>query len=91
MPFPPMESAFVMSCCTAHDTVYTVAPSFTRFGHDTKIIHFIGSIKPWQHRYLKDVDAVILYPGTYAAQNAAQDYIRRWWQVYTSLEQVRGG
>ena len=62
-----------------------------RFGHNIKIIHFIGSIKPWQHRYLKEVDAVILQPGTYAAQNAAQDYIRRWWQVYTSLEQqVRG-
>ena len=55
-----------------------------------KIIHFIGSIKPWQHRYLRELDSVILYPGTYSSQNVAQDYIKRWWQVYTSLEQVGG-
>ena len=53
-----------------------------------KIIHFIGAVKPWQHRYLRDVDAVILYPGTYASEHAAQDFIKRWWQVFCSTEQV---
>lgn len=65
--------------------------SHFRFGRSIKIVHFIGSIKPWQHRYLPAVDAVILYPGTYAAQNAAHDYIKRWWQVYSSLEEVCAG
>lgn len=51
-------------------------------------MHFIGAVKPWQHRYLQEVDAVILHPGSYSAQNVAQDYIKRWWQVYTSLEKV---
>lgn len=66
---------------------------FSRFGHDAKIVHFIGVVKPWQHRYLPEVDAVILFPGTYAAEHAAMDYIRRWWRVFNSVEQVgeRGG
>lgn len=59
-----------------------------RFGHDVKIVHFIGPIKPWQHRYLSEVDTVILHPGTYASQNAAQDYIKRWWQVFTAAQKV---
>lgn len=59
-----------------------------RFGRNAKIIHFIGPVKPWQHRYLREVDSVILSPGTYSSQNVAQDFIRRWWQVYCSTEQV---
>ncbi len=62
--------------------------SSSRFSHNIKIIHFIGAMKPWQHKYLPEVDAVILEPGSYASQNAAQDYLKRWWQVYTSLQQV---
>lgn len=69
------------------NVTYGYAPAFHRFGQNVRIIHFIGSVKPWQHRYLREVDAVILYPGTYASQNTAQDYIKRWWQVYTSLEE----
>jgi len=61
-----------------------------RFGRNAKIIHFIGPVKPWQHRYLREVDSVILSPGTYSSQNVAQDFIRRWWQVYCSAEQVCG-
>ena len=60
-----------------------------RFGHNIKIVHFIGAVKPWQHRYLPKVDSVVLLPGTYASQHAALDNIRRWWQVFNSLEQVR--
>ena len=58
-----------------------------RFGPGIRIVHFIGAIKPWQHRYLAELDAVILYPGTYGSQGPAQDFIKRWWQVFTSLEQ----
>jgi len=59
-----------------------------RFGKDAKIVHFIGPVKPWQHQYLSAKDTVILSPGTYSSQIAAQDFIRRWWQVYCSTEQV---
>lgn len=62
----------------------------SRFGRNAKIIHFIGPVKPWQHRYVPDVDAVILSPGSYASQNVAYDYIKRWWQVYNSTVQVHG-
>ena len=60
-----------------------------RFGRNAKIVHFIGAVKPWQHRYLPEVDSVVLLPGTYTSQHAALDYIRRWWRVFNSLEQVR--
>ena len=53
-------------------------------------VHFLGPVKPWQHQYLSTEDTVILSPGTYSSQIAAQDFIRRWWQdeVYCSAEQV---
>jgi len=60
----------------------------SRFGRNIKIIHFIGPVKPWHHRYLREVDTVIISPGTYSSQNIAQDFIRRWWHVYLSTEQV---
>jgi len=72
------------------NVTYGYAPAFQRFGRNAKIIHFIGPVKPWQHRYLREVDSVILSPGTYSSQNVAQDFIRRWWQVYCSTEQVCG-
>ena len=61
----------------------------TRFGRNAKIIHFIGPVKPWQHRYLREVDTVIISPGTYSSQSVAQDFIRQWWHVYLSTEQVQ--
>jgi len=73
------------------NVTYGYAPAFQRFGRNAKIIHFIGPVKPWQHRYLREVDSVILSPGTYSSQNVAQDFIRRWWQVYCSTEQGQGG
>ena len=75
----------------SHIYVYTVVcyvsyPPTHRFGRNAKIIHFIGPVKPWQHRYLPEMDSVILYPGTYSSQHAALDFIKRWWQVYTSVD-----
>nr|CCG00969.1 glycogenin [Suberites domuncula] len=67
---------------------YGYAPAYERFGHNIKIIHFIGPNKPWQHHYVPEVDSVILFPGTYASEHGAQDYIRRWWQLYIEAEQI---
>ena len=61
-----------------------------RFGRNAKIIHFIGPVKPWQHRYVPDVDTVILSPGSYATQKVTYDYIKRWWHVYNRAAQVKG-
>lgn len=60
-----------------------------RFGRNIKIIHFIGSTKPWQHHYNAAVDAVVLSPGTYSSEHASQDFIRQWWQLHHQIEQVR--
>ncbi len=71
--------------------ILSVLLNCPRFGYKAKIVHFIGPVKPWQHRYVHEVDSVILYPGTYGSQHAAQDLVRRWWHVFISAEQVMDG
>ena len=53
-----------------------------------KIVHFIGPVKPWQHHYIPENGAVVLSPGTAGSQQGAYDFIKRWWEVWNSLEQV---
>lgn len=55
-----------------------------RFKDDIKIIHFIGSVKPWHHLYLCNEDKVVLVRTSDQSQYGLVEYIKRWWQVYTS-------
>ncbi|KAM6945349.1 glycogenin-2 [Aplochiton taeniatus] len=32
------------------NAIYTYLPAFRRYGHDAKIVHFLGAEKPWQKR-----------------------------------------
>lgn len=47
---------------------YSYAPAFKRFGDKVKVIHFLGSVKPWH----------------YTGSEHANEFIKKWWSMYFS-------
>lgn len=53
--------------------VYSYRPAYKHYGKDVKIVHFIGSPKPWQ---VPDPSAL--------PTPAASEHVNQWWQIFTS-------
>lgn len=53
---------------------YQYTPAFDRFAGDIKLIHFIGSVKPW--------NADFLLHGNYQAQASLYDVHKLWWSTF---------
>lgn len=52
-----------------------------RFGHQVKVIHYLGSVKPWFCSFNASTGQLNHYSG-----NAyAQEFIKKWWTTYLSL------
>jgi len=64
---------------------YTYLPAYKQYGGNAKIVHFLGSMKPWQHRYDSNSGNVHVSHGY---QHLAP-YLNSWWAIYTRL--VRPG
>ena len=54
-----------------------------RFRQDIKIIHFLGPIKPWHHRYDSGQDRLILMSSD-QSQLGSVEFLISWWRVYSS-------
>ncbi|XP_063068052.1 glycogenin-1-like [Engraulis encrasicolus] len=53
---------------------YSYLPAFNRFGHDAKIVHFLGGAKPWHYSY---------NPQAYQDSGSPLDqYVKLWWAEY---------
>lgn len=48
-------------------SIYSYAPAFKQFGHDAKIIHFLGAAKPWSGR------------GSGSGSYSMEEFVSRWW------------
>ncbi|KAM3857250.1 glycogenin-2 [Diretmus argenteus] len=55
------------------NSVYTYIPAFQQFGHDAKIVHFQGSVKPWSSG-----------SGAQVKDGAVGRFITRWWKEFIS-------
>ncbi|NXT65086.1 GLYG protein, partial [Chaetops frenatus] len=63
-------------------SVYSYLPAFKAFGANTKVVHFLGSTKPWNYTYdsrTKNVqgnvdDPKIVHP----------EFLNMWWDTYIS-------
>ncbi|KAM6257983.1 LOW QUALITY PROTEIN: glycogenin-1 [Porphyrio hochstetteri] len=63
-------------------SVYSYLPAFKAFGAGTKVVHFLGSIKPWNYTYdsrTKSIkgnmdDPKIVHP----------EFLNMWWDSYTA-------
>lgn len=54
---------------------------FGRYGGDAKLIHFLGALKPWQHRYDSNTGNV----DTPAGYQHLAPYLNSWWAIYNRL------
>lgn len=49
-----------------------------RFGKDVKIVHFLGSKKPWMYSYNRSSGTVESTDG-----NHSYEHLKMWWNIYT--------
>lgn len=63
---------------------YSYAPAFARFRDDIRVVHFIGSLKPWTFR--RSSDGSIVPRGDSNSTNL--DFVLKWWAVYDSLAKM---
>jgi len=68
---------------TVSTAVYSYTPAFIRYGKDIKIVHFLGSLKPWHHHFDKETGKVIRL-GSCGASQTDQIFIQMWWDLYNS-------
>jgi glycogenin glucosyltransferase len=62
-------------CATA---TYTYLPAYKFFGKDVKIIHFIGSSKPWHVHFDEQGEPT----GEY--EKHGQEHLKLWWSIFCS-------
>lgn len=61
------------------NTIYTYLPAFHKYGHQAKIVHFLGKNKPWHGPYKQQ-------PSTEGRQwdsnRNTEKFINLWWEEY---------
>ncbi|KAK5847723.1 hypothetical protein PBY51_016830 [Eleginops maclovinus] len=53
--------------------LYSYLPAFQQFGHDAKIVHFIGSVKPWSSSSQRE-----------GGHSNMEQFLSLWWREYRS-------
>ncbi|NWS43679.1 GLYG2 protein, partial [Probosciger aterrimus] len=63
--------------------VYTYVPAFNHFGNDAKIVHFLGSRKPWNYKYNLQTNKV-MQDGTTDGSLHQVSFLSLWWNIYSA-------
>jgi len=61
---------------TVAQAFYSYAPAFKRFGHNVKVIHFIGAVKPWHVGFNTATRTLQGEVGE------SREFIQQWWNVF---------
>nr|XP_026693838.1 glycogenin-1 isoform X1 [Ciona intestinalis] len=71
-----------------HSTAtYTYSPAFAQYGKDTKIVHFIGFVKPWNHKYDEKTGEVTQVEGPGIHE---ETLVKQWWKVWAEVQGLEG-
>lgn len=62
------------------NVIYTYVAAWKRFAKDIKIVHFLGSVKPWHHSY--DTERRVLH--FRQDSHTHQEYVDQWWTIFTN-------
>ncbi len=63
---------------------YSYLPAFKHFRNSIKVVHFIGSNKPWSfHRF---ADGNVCPRGDYTADHL--EFVQKWWSVHDSVKSL---
>lgn len=56
---------------------------FHRYGHDAKVVHFLGKVKPWNHSYDAQRGEVKGHSLSPDLCQLHPNYLLMWWQLYS--------
>ncbi|KAG8013211.1 Glycogenin-1, partial [Nibea albiflora] len=62
--------------------IYSYLPAFKQYGHDAKVVHFLGKAKPWHHSYDAQRGEVKGHSLPHDLCQLHPDYLLMWWQLY---------
>lgn len=65
---------------TVSTASYTYTPAFKRYGKDIKIVHFLGSSKPWHLYFDKESGKVIHLGGGISPTD--EIFSQMWWEIF---------
>ncbi|XP_021565688.1 glycogenin-2, partial [Carlito syrichta] len=77
------------------NTAYTYSPAFKQFGSSAKVVHFLGSTKPWNYKYSPQTGSVWEQdPGSSTQHQVG--FLNLWWKIYQTMvlplyESVKAG
>uniref|UniRef100_A0A8C3VWX9 glycogenin glucosyltransferase n=1 Tax=Catagonus wagneri TaxID=51154 RepID=A0A8C3VWX9_9CETA len=62
-------------------TAYTYSPAFRQFGSRAKVVHFLGSRKPWTYKYNPQTGSVC-GDGSGSVSEHQASFLSLWWKTY---------
>jgi len=70
---------------TVSTAVYSYSPAFKRYGKDVKLVHFLGSVKPWHHYFDKATGKVVRCSSEGFATSDTI-FTQMWWDLYNGTD-----
>ncbi|MEQ2164677.1 hypothetical protein GOODEAATRI_009149 [Goodea atripinnis] len=64
--------------------IYSYLPAFKQYGHDAKVVHFLGKVKPWNYSYDAQTGEVRGHSVSPDPCHMHPDYLLQWWQLYAT-------
>ncbi|MED6254318.1 Glycogenin-1 [Ataeniobius toweri] len=64
--------------------IYSYLPAFKQYGHDAKVVHFLGKVKPWNYSYDAQRGEVRGHSASPDPCHMHPDYLLQWWQLYAT-------
>ncbi|XP_026147665.1 glycogenin-1b isoform X1 [Mastacembelus armatus] len=61
--------------------IYTYLPAFKQYGHNAKVVHFLGKTKPWSYTFDPKTKQLT---GSVHEATAHPAFLLDWWNLYTS-------
>lgn len=61
------------------NAIYTYTAAYKRFSKEIKIVHFLGTVKPWHHSYSHSSGLSIRQDSQHV-----RSHIEQWWNVFVS-------
>ncbi|RWS24809.1 glycogenin-1-like protein [Leptotrombidium deliense] len=66
-------------------SVYSYLPAYKQFGANVKVVHFIGSMKPWMYGYDASSRQIKIPP--FCRETQAMEHLTLWWNIFMNKVQ----